>query len=340
MIRTNPEVAEALASGRPVVALETAAVTHGLPRIGPVGIPGFELPASIASDSTPAAVRTAFAPNVPLHRALGHALVAAVRAEGAVPATVGFLHGELVIGLTSDELDELADAPDPVKVSARDAGLAAARGSSGGTTVAGTVLACTLAQPARIRVFATGGIGGVHRGFASLPDVSADLHAIRDGGALVVSAGAKSILDLPATVETLDTLGVPVVGLGTRNFPRFLSEGDATLPTGAADLAHDPADAARIFAMSRRFLPDRGMLLCVPPPASDAIPTAEMEAAIAAGLAECARRGIRGASVTPALLASVATASGGRSLATNLGVLVQNARIGARVARALAESPP
>lgn len=326
-LRIHPEVADALASGRPVVALETAAVTHGLPRE-----PARLLPRLFETPGFPASVREAFAGRA-ANAALGRALAAAVRAEGAVPATVGFLRGQLVIGLTDEEVDALAEMREVRKISARDAGPAHAAGASGGTTVAGTILACGLASPRAIEVFATGGIGGVHRGFAERPDISADLLAIRDGGTLVITAGAKSILDLPATVELLDTLGVPTAGLGTTAFPRFLSPGDPSLRV--ENDAVYAAGAARLFRAQRLFTPSRGMLLCVPPPDSDAIPAETMERAIAEGLARCERESVRGPDVTPVLLATVAEATEGRSLAANLAVLVENARVGARVARAL-----
>ena len=324
-IRIAPEVRDALASGGPVVALETAAVTHGLPRA-----PLVTLPPCLVDAATPAEVRDCFAPDVDANRALGHALAAAVRAEGAIPATIGVLRGELVIGLTPAELDELAAMRDARKLSARDVPLAALRGESGGTTVAGTLLACARAEPAQIRVFATGGIGGVHRCFAERPDVSADLHAIRHTATLVVTAGAKSILDLPATVEMLDTLGVPLVGLGTPYFPRFLCAGTHELCVNIE--AHDARDAAAILATHLELCPDRGMLLCVPPPQEFALDPDIMESAIRAGLEKCSRLGARGPEITPVLLAAVANATGGASLATNIAVLIHNARVGARVA--------
>jgi len=326
-LRISDEVRDALAARRPVVALETAAVTHGLPR-EPLATP----PASITDPALPSGVRACFGPSIPVHRALGHALAAAARAEGAVPAVVGMLRGKLVVGLTPAELDELAAATEVHKISARDAALIAARGGSGGTTVAGTLLACTLA---RIPVFATGGIGGVHRGYAVLPDISADLLAIRDASTLVVTAGAKSILDLPATVEMLDTLGVPLVGLGTPYFPRFLAAGSADLRVNME--ARDEADAARLYAAHRSVHAARGMLLCVPPPAAHALPADLMERAVSTGLAEAERRGVRGPDVTPVLLGAVTQASGGASLAANLAVLMHNARVGARVAAQLAQ---
>ena len=330
-VRIAPEVRDALASGRPVVALETAAVTHGLPRE-----PLSALPAYLTDSETPAEIRACFGPKVPAHRALGHALAAAIRAEGAIPATVGVLRGQIVIGLTSAELDELANARDPHKVAARDAALVASRGGNGGTTVAGTLLACKLALPSPIRVFATGGSGGVHRGYGQRPDISADLMEIRDSGVLVVTAGAKSILDLPATVEMLDTLGVPMLGLATPFFPRFLSAGNAELRVNME--VQNESEAAQAFASHRTLQPARGMLLCVPPIARFALPLETMERAIADGLAECQRDDVRGPEVTPVLLAAVARATMGASLATNLAVLLNNARVGARVATMLARA--
>lgn len=330
-VRIAPEVHDALAEGRAVVALETAAVTHGLPREPMASPPRYAL-----DPTTPHAVRAVFAADCAANLALGRALAAAVRAEGAVPATVGMLRGRLVIGLTDEELRELAEMRDVHKIAARDAAPVAARGGSGGTTVAGTLLACSLAhahgKSAPIRIFATGGIGGVHRGFAERPDISADLVALRETPTLVVSAGAKSILDLPATVELLDTLGVPLVGLGTPFFPRFLAEGSPDLRVHAS--AADEHEAAAIFAAHRAFLPTRGMLLCVPPPSAYALDAARMEAAIAEGLEEASRRGVTGPEVTPVLLSAVARASAGQSLDTNLAVLIHNARVAARVAHA------
>lgn len=327
-IRMHPEVADALASGRAVVALETAAVTHGLPREELAHFPKF-------FDTVDASVRAAFHRR-PANAALGRALAAAVRAEGAVPASVGMLDGKLVIGLTDEEVDLLAEMRDVRKLSSRDVAAACVDRASGGTTVAGTILACRLATPRRIRVFATGGIGGVHRGYVQRPDISADLMEIRDGGTAVVTAGAKSILDVPATVELLDTLGIATVGYGTEHFPLFLSVGSPLLRTSST--ARDASHAASILSAQQALIPNRGMLLCVPPPASDALPIETMERAIATGLAECALRGVTGPEVTPVLLAAVAKATGGTSLATNLAVLVHNAQVGARVAICMANA--
>lgn len=327
-VRVHPEVADALASGRAVVALETAAVTHGLPREELSQFPRY-------FDTVDPSVRDAFRGR-PANAALGRALAAAVRAEGAVPATVGMLHGKLVIGLTDAEVDLLAEMREVRKISSRDIAPLSVDGASGGTTVAGTLLACRLVSPTRLRVFATGGIGGVHRGYAQRPDISADLLEIRDGGTLVVTAGAKSILDVAATVEMLDTLAVATVGYDTEHFPLFLSAGTPHLRTSAR--ARDAQHAATMFALQQSITPERGMLLCVPPPTSDALPTETMERAIAVGLAECAQRGVTGPEVTPVLLAAVAQATGGASLATNLAVLVHNAQVGARVAKCMAHA--
>lgn len=340
-VRTSDEVAQALASGGAVVALETAAVTHGLPRTPLATMPEF-----LNDPTLPRSVRACFGDSVPVHRALGHALAAAVRAEGAVPATVGMLRGTLVIGLSASELDELADMSEVHKIAARDVALVAARRGSGGTTVAGTLFACQRATPTPIKIFATGGIGGVHRGFAQRPDISADLFALRETSALVVCAGAKSILDLPATVEMLDTLGVPLIGLNTTYFPRFLCDGAPPLLVNTS--VTDEREAAYLFATQQAFLrasqdslqqtqqhtthDPRGMLLCVPPPAAYALQLDEMERAVDEGLAQADRVGARGPDVTPVLLDAVARATQGRSLACNLAVLVNNARVAARVA--------
>jgi pseudouridine-5'-phosphate glycosidase len=238
--------------------------------------------------------------------------------------------GRLHAGVTPDMLGRLAQDTGARKLSARDLGPAAAQRASGGTTVAGTLVAAAIAG---IRVFATGGIGGVHRGWTERPDVSADLSALARAPVAVVSAGAKSILDLPATVEALDALGVPVVGLGTDRFPRFISPGDASL--GVSAVAADAREAARLCAAHWRFNPSTGLLVANPPPAAHAIPASEMESVIARAVEEADRRGIRGAAITPFLLDAVQRATGGRATAANVAVLVANAHAGAEIARAL-----
>jgi pseudouridine-5'-phosphate glycosidase len=313
-IERSPEVADALRAGRAVVALETAVLTHGLPRTpmaAPGGIAGWDA-------------------SVPANLALSILLESTVRAAGAVPATVAMVDGTLHAGLAPDALARLAHDAGARKLSARDLGPAAAQRASGGTTVAGTLVAAALAG---IRVFATGGIGGVHRGWTERPDVSADLSALARTPVAVVSAGAKSILDLPATVEALDALGVPVVGLGTDRFPRFISPGDASL--GVSAVAADAREAARICEAHWRLMPSTGVLVANPPPAPHAIPSAEMESVIARAVEEASRGGIRGAAITPFLLDAVQRATGGRATAANVAVLVANARAGAEIARAL-----
>jgi pseudouridine-5'-phosphate glycosidase len=313
-IEVAPEVADALRARRAVVALETAVLTHGLPRT-PMAAPG----AVAGWDAS-----------LPANLALSMLLESTVRAAGAVPATVAMVDGTLHVGLAPPALARLAHDTGARKLSARDLGPASAQRASGGTTVAGTLVAAALAG---IRVFATGGIGGVHRGWTERPDVSADLSAMARAPVAVVSAGAKSILDLPATVEALDALGVPVVGLGTHRFPRFISPGDESL--GVSAVAADAREAARLCAAHWRFNPGTGVLVANPPPTAQAIASAEMESVVAQAVEDAARRGIRGAAITPFLLAAVQQATGGRATAANVAVLVANARAGAEIACSL-----
>jgi pseudouridine-5'-phosphate glycosidase len=258
---------------------------------------------------------------------------AAVRESGCVPATVALFEGRLVVGATWAQLERLAD-PDrrPAKAGARDLGPLCAAGRNAGTTVSATCVAAALAG---IRLFATGGIGGVHRRPAGLDgeplDVSADLAALARRPVCVVSAGPKSILDLPATAEALESLGVPVVGFGTSELPAFYSA------ASAVHLEHrveDAGQAARLLRAHWALLPEVGVLLAVPPPAP--LPAGEIEAALAPALEEARRLRLPGKQVTPYLLAALARATGGRSLAANLGLLEQNARVAGRVADALA----
>jgi len=241
------------------------------------------------------------------------------------------LDGVLLVGMEAAELARLAEDRDARKLSARDLGPAAVQRANGGTTVAATVTAC---RAAGIRVFATGGIGGVHRGWSDRPDVSADLAAMARAPVAVVSAGAKSILDLPATVEALDSLGVPVIGLGTDRFPRFISEGDASLGVSAS--ARDAAEAARMCAAHWALSPAVGVLVANPPPARWALPAGEVESVIDRATREAEAAGVRGAAITPFLLDRLQRATAGRTLATNVAVLESNARAGAALAAALA----
>ena len=309
-----PEVAQALAEGRPVVALETAVLTHGLPRAP------MKRPCELAG----------WDESLPANLALSVLLDLSVRTSGAVPATVGMIAGTLLVGMDRGQLEQLGRDTSARKLSTRDLGAAAAQRANGGTTVAATLAAC---QATGIRVFATGGIGGVHRHWTERPDISADLAALARAPVAVISAGAKSILDLPATVEALDALGVPVLGLGTRHFPRFFSRGDASL--GVSCSAADAREAAAVCRAHWQFA-GTGVLVANPPPERWAIPNDEVESMIAAAMLEAVREGIRGAAVTPFLLDRVQRATGGRTVAANVAVLEGNARAGAALARELA----
>ena len=292
-----PEVRAALAGKRPVVALESTVIAHGLPR--------------------------------PRNLETARLCESAIREEGATPATVGIINGVITVGLTDEQLELLALSEGVRKVSRRDFGIALARREHGATTVAGTMIA---AHMAGIGVFATGGIGGVHRGDAG--DVSADLPELARTPVAVVCAGAKSILDLPRTLEWLETAGVPVLGYRTETFPAFyaLSSG---LPVDAR--LDSPQDAAAVIRAKRALGLEGGVLIAVPPPADLALPADEMEAAIERALRSAASAGIGGKALTPYLLARVGEFTAGRSLTVNIALLEQNARIAARIAVALSE---
>lgn len=291
----SAEVRDALQSRRPLVALESTVITHGLPW--------------------------------PQNLELARRLEATVRAGGACPATVAVLQGEVKVGLSDAELEHLAQAQGVIKVSRRDYGVAVAQKRDGGTTVAGTMIA---AQWAGIRVFATGGIGGVHRQLGNAPlDVSADLPELARTPVIVVCAGAKAILDLPATLEWLETHGVPVIGYGTDEFPAFYSRTSGLPLAARADTA---AEAALLVKTMWDLDLSSGALLCVPVPEADARPAAEMETAIEQALRDAAAAGVRGSAVTPYLLARMAALTEGHSLAANLALLENNARVAAEVA--------
>ena len=297
-LRVADEVRHALASGTPVVALESTLISHGLP--------------------------------TPLNLETAHRLEATVRASGAVPATVGVIDGRVTIGLDGDELALLATAPGVRKCSRRDLPAAIAGGAHGATTVAATL---ALMARAGVRVLATGGIGGVHRGAETTFDVSADLAELARTPAVVVCAGAKALLDLPRTVELLETLSVPVLGWQTDELPAFYTRGSG-LPV--SQRVADAVEVARIADTAWQLDLCRGLLLAVPPPEDAALAAADAERALDEALGEADRRGIRGAAITPFLLDAVARATDGRSLAANVALLEQNARIGAAVALALA----
>jgi pseudouridine-5'-phosphate glycosidase len=292
----DPQVAQALANGAPVVALESALITHG-----------FALP-----DNLDVARR----------------MEAAVREEGALPATVAVLEGEPRVGLSEEELTRLAFDRTARKVSLRDLPLALAEGTSGGTTVAATIY---LAHRASIRVFATGGIGGVHRGHPE--DVSADLPALASTPIVVVCAGAKAILDLPRTLEYLETHGVPVIGYGSEAFPAFYSRRSGM---GVDARVETPGEVAHMAQARTQLGLPAALLVCVPVPEADELPAAEAEAAIAQAVEEAEAMGVSGKALTPFLLAQIVERTGGRARRANEALLLNNARVAARIARALA----
>lgn len=299
-IELAPEVAEALAGAAPVVALESTLITHGLPH--------------------PDNLRTA------------REAEAAVRAAGAVPATVAVLDGRPRVGLTGDELERLAKfGTRAFKLSLRDLGPAAARGVTGGTTVAATA---HLAWTAGIRTFATGGLGGVHRGARDTWDVSADLLALRETPIIVVCSGIKSILDVRATLEFLETASVTVAVYGSDRFPGFYVA-DTGLP--APWRVDAPEEAADAYLAARRLGLPGALVLANPPDPESSLDRSEHDALLAAAEAQAARDGVAGKDLTPYLLSFLARASGGRTLEANRRLVVRNAELAARVARAVAD---
>ncbi len=260
---------------------------------------------------------------------------AAVRAAGATPATIAILGGEVKVGLTPADLEHLARASGVWKISRRDFAVAVAQKRDGATTVAGTLVAAAWAG---IRVLATGGIGGVHRQVAApgepLPplEVSADLPELARSPVAVVCAGAKAILDLPATLEWLETHGVPVVGYGADEFPAFYARESGLRLEARVDT---PAEAALLLKTLWNLDFTGGALFCVPCPAADAQPAAEMEGAIQQALREAAAQGIRGKAATPFLLRRVNELTEGHSLTANLALLENNARVAGEIAVAL-----
>ena len=294
MIRFSPEAEEALARGRPIVALESSVVAQGLP-------PPVNLQAHADCDR-------------------------AVRETGAMPAAIGIIEGEIWVGLSAQQMERLATDPQRAKIASRDLAVAASQRLTGGTTVSAT---CELAAASGIRVFATGGIGGVHRLSAARFDISQDLWAISKFPVAIVCAGAKSLLDLPATLEALEALAVPVVGVGTNELPAFYSRG------GGQTLEHrvdDAEAAARMLGARLDGLRQGGVVFALPPPEKDALSAAELDGYIEGALRQAAQTGISGKRVTPYVLAEVARRSEGRSLAANRALLVHNARVAAQLA--------
>ena len=297
-IHIPDHIRAALGGGHPIVALESTVISHGLP--------------------------------FPHNRDLARAMEDEVRDSGAVPATIGVVGGNATAGLSAEEIDHFAQAQGILKLSRRDIGYAVAMRRDGATTVAATM---ALASGAGIQVFATGGIGGVHRGAEESWDISGDLTELARTPVLVVCAGAKSILDLRATLEYLETAGVPVLGLDTDEFPAFYSASSG-LPVPAR--ANTPAQVAAIWREHLAYGGGSGMLLAVPPPADVALPREAVEGAIERALEKARAAGIRGQAVTPFLLSAVAEDTHGESMRTNIALLRQNARVAALVAGAIA----
>ncbi len=293
----SKEVAEAKAGGLPIVALESTIITHGMPYPG----------------------------NIEMARSVE----AIVRAEGAVPATIAVLSGTLHIGLEPEELEALAQTADAMKVSRADLAFAVSEGRTGATTVAATMIAAALGG---VRVFATGGIGGVHRGAEESFDISADLEELARTAVIVVCAGAKAILDIPKTLEVLETRGVPVVTFGSRDFPAFWSR----ISGHASPLTLGSAEAIARFQSVREAMGiDGGMLIANPVPQQDEILRDEMEGFIGEAIRQSEADGVGGKAVTPYLLAKIFDLTGGRSLKTNIALVENNARLAARIAVAM-----
>ena len=293
----SKEVAEAKAAGRPIVALESTIITHGMPW--------------------------------PQNAEMARQVEADIRANAAVPATIAVMGGRLHIGLEDAELEALAQVKSAMKLSRADLAVCMATGRTGATTVAATMIC---AARAGIEVFATGGIGGVHQGAEESFDISADLRELSETAVNVVAAGAKAILDLHKTLEVLETLGVPVIALGQDQFPAFWSRESGL----AAPLRLDtPEEIAAVFRMRQALGLPGGQLIANPVPAADEIAASKMAPVIATATREAQEKGIRGKAVTPFLLGRILELTEGRSLKTNIALVRNNARVAAGIAKAL-----
>jgi len=295
----NEEVHDALQRGVPVIALESTIISHGMPY--------------------PQNVTTA------------REVEALIRECGAVPATIAVLHGMLKVGLTAEELELLGTSTEVNKISIRDLPITVAMKQHGATTVATTMRIASLAG---IRVFATGGTGGVHRGAAESFDISADLTELAHTSVAVVSAGVKSILDIGLTLEKLETLGVPVIAFGTSEFPAFFSRESGFTAPLRADTA---GDIARILRAKWDLGLAGGALIANPIPAESEIPASEIGPIIRDALGEMSTRGISGKDATPFLLGKIVELTGGRSLRANIALVKNNARVAAAIARSLVD---
>jgi pseudouridine-5'-phosphate glycosidase len=297
-ITLSEDVAEALRARRPVVALESTIITHGMP--------------------------------YPDNMAMARQVEQDCRDHKVVPATIAVLDGAILVGMSPDQLTALAQAPAPLKLSRADLGFAVAMGRTGGTTVSATMICAALAG---IAVFATGGIGGVHRGGEDSMDVSADLEELCRTPVTVVCAGAKAILDLPRTLEYLETRGVPVVGFGTDRLPAFWSRES---PWRVPLRMDTPEEIARLMAARQALGLGGGVLVTNPIPHADEIPYDRMALLVEQALADARQAGIEGKAVTPFLLSRLLTLSDGASLTANIALVRSNVRLAARIATAIA----
>lgn len=293
----SPEVAAARAAGKPIVALESTIISHGMPY--------------------PQNVQTA------------REVEQIIRDAGAVPATIAIMDGKICVGLSEAQLEMLGNARDAIKVSRRDLAYVLAQKKLGATTVAATMICAALAG---IKVFVTGGIGGVHRGAETSFDISADLQELAQTSVAVVCAGVKSILDIGLTLEYLETHGVPVVSVGQREFPAFFTRESGFLSDFQID---EPAELAQFIQTKWELGLQGGVVVSNPVPAADAMDKSEIDAITAQALQEADAQGVTGKAVTPFLLGRIKELTGGRSLATNISLVKNNARVGAALARAL-----
>ncbi|NVD99203.1 MULTISPECIES: pseudouridine-5'-phosphate glycosidase [unclassified Massilia] len=297
----SPEVANARAAGKAIVALESTIISHGMP--------------------------------YPQNVQMANEVEQIIRDAGAVPATIAIIDGKICIGLTPEQLELLGKSPEALKVSRRDLPYVLSQNKLGATTVAATMIC---AQLAGISVFVTGGIGGVHRGAETSFDISADLQELAQTNVAVVCAGVKSILDIGLTLEYLETLGVPVISVGQQGFPAFF-----TRESGFnADFQLDTAAEQASFVHTKwRLGLKGGVIVSNPVPQADAMPKEEIDAITVQALQEADENGVTGKKVTPFLLARIKTLTQGRSLATNIALVKNNARVGAELARAMLEHP-
>lgn len=293
-ILLSPEVEEAKKAGKPLVALESTIITHGMP--------------------------------YPQNLEMARKVEATIRENGAVPATIAVIDGQLCVGLTDAQLEQLAQSKGVAKLSRADLAVCMASGKTGATTVAATMIA---AARAGIAVFGTGGIGGVHRGAELSFDISADLQELSQTAVTVVAAGAKAILDLPKTLEVLETLGVPVIAFGQDSFPAFWS---ATSPLKAPLRMDTAAEIAQAHKMRGALGLPGGQLVANPIPDADQIPLSEITPVIDRALSDAETHGMTGKSVTPYLLQRIFELTEGRSLTANIALVLNNARLAAEIA--------